>query len=81
MAARPERFLPKRLGSDCTLTHSIHFSFMTVATISVTVSARLAHATILVEIPLPPNVRLADDPTARSVTLRRGIPTTLNTPP
>ena len=40
----------------------------------------LEHATILVEIPLPPNVRLADDPTARSVTLRRGIPTTLNTP-
>jgi cytochrome c peroxidase len=40
----------------------------------------LADATILVEIPLPPNVRLADDPTARSVTLRRGIPTTLNTP-
>ena len=40
----------------------------------------LEHATILVEIPLPQNVRLADDPTARSVTLRRGIPTTLNTP-
>ena len=40
----------------------------------------LADATILVEIPLPPNVRLADDPSARSVTLRRGIPTTLNTP-
>lgn len=40
----------------------------------------LADATILVTIQLPPNVRLADDPTARSVTLRRGIPTTLNTP-
>lgn len=40
----------------------------------------LTEATILVEIALPPNVRLADDPTARSVTLRRGIPTTLNTP-
>jgi cytochrome c peroxidase len=40
----------------------------------------LADATILVEIPLPPNVMLADDPSARSVTLRRGIPTTLNTP-
>ena len=44
------------------------------------VTRMLADATILVEIPLPPNVRLADDPTARSVVLRRGIPTTLNTP-
>lgn len=40
----------------------------------------LTEATILVEIPLPPNVSLADDPSARTVTLRRGIPTTLNTP-
>ena len=40
----------------------------------------LTEATILVEIPLPPNVRLADDPNARSVALRRGIPSTLNTP-
>ena len=40
----------------------------------------LTEATILVEIPLPPNVSLADDPSARSVTVRRGIPTTLNTP-
>ena len=44
------------------------------------VTRMLADATILVTIPLPPNVRLADDPTARTVTLRRGIPTTLNTP-
>jgi cytochrome c peroxidase len=44
------------------------------------VTRMLADATILVEIPLPPNVRLADDPSATSVTLRRGIPTTLNTP-
>src|SRR5215475_8945377 len=35
----------------------------------------LKDATILIEIPLPPNVSLADDPTARSVILRRGIPT------
>jgi cytochrome c peroxidase len=34
----------------------------------------------LVKIDLPPNVSLADDPSARSITLRRGIPTTLNTP-
>src|SRR5688572_9366234 len=37
-------------------------------------------ATILVTIPLAPNVSLADDPSARTVTLRRGIATTLNTP-
>jgi hypothetical protein len=44
------------------------------------VTRMLADATILVEIPLPENVSLADDPNARSVVLRRGIPTTLNTP-
>jgi hypothetical protein len=44
------------------------------------VSRMLNDATILVEIPLPPNVSLADDPNARSVILRRGIPTTHNTP-
>jgi cytochrome c peroxidase len=44
------------------------------------VDRMLADATVLVEIPLPPNVRLADDPEARSVFLRRGIPSTLNTP-
>src|SRR6266513_1595315 len=37
-------------------------------------------ATILIEIPLPSTVSLADDPTARSVILRRGIPSTHNTP-
>jgi len=44
------------------------------------VSRMLATATISVEIPLPPNVSLGDDPQARSVFLRRGIPSTLNTP-
>lgn len=44
------------------------------------VSRMLANATVLVEIPLPANVTLADDPSARTVVLRRGIPTTLNTP-
>ena len=44
------------------------------------VSRILKDATVLIEIPLPPNVYLKDDPSARSVTLRRGIPTTLNTP-
>jgi hypothetical protein len=44
------------------------------------VSRLLDRATILVEIQLPANVRLADDPSARSVILRRGIPSTLNTP-
>lgn len=40
----------------------------------------LKDATVLVEVPLPPNVSLADDPYARTVTLRRGIPSTLDTP-
>jgi hypothetical protein len=44
------------------------------------VTRMLATATVLMEIPLPLNVRLADDPTARPVILARGIPTTLNTP-
>src|SRR4029453_15862825 len=43
------------------------------------VSRILADATILVTIPLPPNVRLGDS-TDRFVTVKRGIPTTLNTP-
>ena len=37
-------------------------------------------ATIRVTIPLPPGWSLQDDPTATSVTFRRGIPTTLNVP-
>jgi cytochrome c peroxidase len=45
------------------------------------VSRMLNDATVLIEIPLPDNVSLADDPSARSVVLRRGIPTTLNAPP
>jgi cytochrome c peroxidase len=44
------------------------------------VSRILQDATILITIPLPPNVTLKDEPNARSITLRRGIPTTLNTP-
>jgi cytochrome c peroxidase len=44
------------------------------------VTRMLRDATILITLPLPPNVSLADDPTARTVTLRRGIPTTRNTP-
>lgn len=40
----------------------------------------LADATIRVTLPLPPNWRLADDPTATTVTIRRGIPTTKNVP-
>ena len=44
------------------------------------VQRMLTEATILVEIPLPVNVTLADNPVARTVTVRRGIPTTLNTP-
>ncbi len=43
-------------------------------------SRMLKDATVLITIPLPPNVTLGDDPTARTVTLRRGIASTLNTP-
>jgi len=38
------------------------------------------HATIRIELPLPPNVRIAEDPSATSVVLLRGIPGTLNAP-
>jgi cytochrome c peroxidase len=44
------------------------------------VTRMLLDATILMRIPLPGNVVLMDDPTARTVTVPRGIPTTLNTP-
>src|SRR3954466_14455211 len=43
------------------------------------VSRMLTDATVLVEVPLPANVTLAEDPGVRSVIVRRGIPTTLNT--
>jgi hypothetical protein len=38
------------------------------------------HATVRIEIPLPPGVVLLDDPTRTSVILNRGTPTTINTP-
>jgi cytochrome c peroxidase len=44
------------------------------------VNRMLTDATTLVAIPLPANVSMGDDPRARSVVLRRGTPTTLNTP-
>ncbi len=44
------------------------------------VTRMLSDATILMQLPLPSNVRIAGHPEQRSVTLRRGIPTTLNTP-
>ena len=44
-------------------------------------TSRIAeHATIRVVRPLPPNIKIAGDPSATSVVLLRGIPTTLNTP-
>ncbi len=44
-------------------------------------TSRIAeHATIRIVRPLPPNVRIAEDPSATSVVLLRGIPSTLNTP-
>jgi cytochrome c peroxidase len=65
-AANPQDPLFVHDGSDDGLGHGV--------------SRMLADATVLVEIPLPLNVSLADDPEARTVTLRRGIPSTLNTP-
>jgi cytochrome c peroxidase len=44
------------------------------------VQRMLTDATVLVRVPLADNVSLADDPAARSVVVRRGVPTTLNTP-
>lgn len=44
------------------------------------VTRMLSEATVLMRIPLHPNVSVKDDPTARVVTVARGIPTTLNTP-
>lgn len=44
------------------------------------VSRMLTDATILVRVPLAANVTVRNDPSARTVTLRRGIPSTLNTP-
>ena len=44
------------------------------------VTRMLKDATVLVTVPLAPNVSLADDRDARSVVVRRGISTTLNTP-
>jgi cytochrome c peroxidase len=43
-------------------------------------SRLLNNATILVTLPLPPNASLANNPTARTITLQRGIPSTLDTP-
>lgn len=40
----------------------------------------LNHATVLVSLPLPANTRLLLDPGATQLTLRRGIPSTLDTP-
>jgi hypothetical protein len=40
----------------------------------------LTEGTVLVSVPLHPDVSLANNPSARSVVVRRGIPSTLNTP-
>ncbi len=44
------------------------------------VDRMLTDATVLIEIPLPANVSVGNDLRVRSVVLRRGTPTTLNTP-
>jgi hypothetical protein len=40
----------------------------------------LAHATIRVEVPLPPYVTLANDPAQRTIVVHRGVPSTMNAP-
>ena len=44
------------------------------------VTRMLRDATVLISIPLPANIQIAGNSAATSVVLRRGIPTTLNTP-
>jgi cytochrome c peroxidase len=44
------------------------------------VTRMLEDATVLITIPLQPNMQVAGNASATSVVLRRGIPTTLNTP-
>jgi cytochrome c peroxidase len=48
--------------------------------LGVGVSRMLKDATILITLPVPPNMIVDDDPTITFITLRRGIPTTQNTP-
>ena len=44
-------------------------------------TSRIAtHATIRVELQLPPNVTLLDDPLRRTIVVNRGVPTTMNAP-
>ncbi|WP_224240076.1 cytochrome c peroxidase [Hyalangium gracile] len=43
-------------------------------------SRLLNDATVTVDVPMAPNIRLAANPTARTVKLRRGIPSTLDSP-
>lgn len=44
------------------------------------VSRILAHATVRITLPLPPNIRLKNNPDATEVTFNRGTPTVKNTP-
>ncbi|HEX5107474.1 MAG TPA: hypothetical protein VFV95_03475 [Vicinamibacterales bacterium] len=44
------------------------------------VTRMLTDATVLITIPLPPNMQVAGNPAASAVVLTRGIPTTLNAP-
>lgn len=65
-AANPDHPLFKQDGSDDGLGNGV--------------SRMLTHATIRITIPLPPNIRLASDPSATAVTLNRGIFTLLDSP-
>ena len=78
----PARCRPKMRSADLQRIPTTPCSFTMAATTSRATAPRACSGTPRgpVEIPLPPNVSLADDPGARTVVLRRGIPTTLNTP-
>lgn len=81
-AARPGRYHPPMRRNDSWPTPAIR-SFAGIGSDDGegnVVTRMLSDATVLMNIPLAPNVSLVHDPEARTVVLPRGIPTTLNTP-
>ena len=61
-------------------TRTTRSSFTMVLTMALPERRITEHATVRIEIPLPADVILADDPTRRSVIVNRGTPSTMNTP-
>ena len=80
-AGRPGRSPRLRCKSVFRTIRMTRSSFTMVSTTAFYGTSRITeHATIRVERPLPPNIRIAEEPWATSVVLLRGIPGTLNTP-